>query len=121
MKYEIDGFGLALESNLNAVFVASRQNACIVIFHSACFANKFHHEAGTYSAFDSRSRGLDGLCKPEGQAVLSGFVSLQDLCSFVRNLCMSLCGNITLRQVQYEMCSFQISFGKKSEKEMWFI
>lgn len=40
MKYEIDGLGLQLESNLNAVFVASRQNACIVIFHSASFANK---------------------------------------------------------------------------------
>lgn len=25
-----------------------------------------------------------GLCKPEGQAMLSGFISLQDLCSFLK-------------------------------------
>lgn len=114
----IDGLGLPLESSLNAVFVASRQNACIVIFHSASIAIKFHHESGTYFVFDSHSRGLDGLCKPDGQAVLSGFVSLQDLCSFLRNLCLSLCGNQTLQQVQYEMCSFQISFGKKRKRNV---
>lgn len=78
---------------------------------------KFDHETGTYFTFDSHSKGLDGLCKPKGQAVLSGFVSLQDLCSFLRNHCMSLCGRMTLQQVQYEMCSFQISFGKKAEKK----
>lgn len=58
----IDGLGLPLESSLNAVFVASRQNACIVIFHSASIAIKFHHESGTYFVFDSHSIGLDGLC-----------------------------------------------------------
>lgn len=51
-------------------------------FHSASFAIKFHHESGAYFVFDSHSKGLDGLCKPEGQAVLSGFVSLQEMCSF---------------------------------------
>lgn len=53
----IDGSGLPLESILNADFVASRKNACIVIFHSAVIAIKFHHESFTCSVFNSHSRG----------------------------------------------------------------
>lgn len=114
----IDGLGMPLESGLNAVFSISRQkNACIVIVHSAAIAIKYHQDTATYFVFDSHSRGVDGLYKPEGQAVLSGFVTLQDPCSFLRSL--FFCHYVELKI--YKKCSmkfvlFKSVLGKSRKK-----
>lgn len=117
IKGGIDGLGIPLESSINTVFAMSRcKNACIIIFHSAAVAIKYHSQSGRYFVFDSHSRGEDGLCTPDGTAIVSVFQSLQNLCSFLRHLCLSLCATLPLDQVQYELCSFQISCSKKRKR-----
>ena len=113
----IDGLGVPLESSINTVFaIPGCKNACIIIFHSAAIAIKYDTHSDRYSVFDPHSRGENGLCTPNGKAIVSVLNSLQNLCSFLRNLCISLCGTFPLHQVQYELCSFQISYSKKGKR-----
>lgn len=59
--------------------------------------------------FDSHGRGMDGLCLPNGIAILSVFYSLEDICVFLRKLCVSLSATIPLEAVRYELCLFDIN------------
>lgn len=66
--------------------------------------------------FDSHGRGMDGLCLPNGTAVLSVFYSLEDICVFLRKLCVSLSATIPLEAVQCELCLFDINYGKRRKR-----
>lgn len=66
--------------------------------------------------FDSHGRGMDGLSLPNGTAVLSVFYSLEDICVFLRKLCVSLSATIPLEAVQYELCLFDINYGKRRKR-----
>lgn len=46
---------------------------------------------------------MDGLCLPNGIAILSVFYSSEDICVFLRKLCVSLSATIPLEAVQYEV------------------
>lgn len=62
-----------------------------------------------------------GLCKPEGQAMLSGFISLQDLCSFLKKT--FVCHYVKIKL--FSKCSMKCAHFKlvleKSGNEMWLI
>lgn len=59
---------------------------------------------------------MNGLCDPNGSGVLSTLASFQDLCSFLRKLCISLSPTSTLQEVQYEICRVKIGVSKKRKK-----
>lgn len=116
-KGGLDGLGLSLESSLNSVSSMVRQEVPLLLtFHSAAIAIKFYKRTGAYYVFDSHSRGSDGLCCPDGKAVITVFYSLDNICLFLRNLCVSLSRTIPLEKTQYELCLFQISNSKKRKR-----
>lgn len=116
-KGGLDGLGLSLESSLNSVSSMVRQEVPLLLtFHSAAIAIKFYKRTGAYYVFDSHSRGSDGLCCPDGKAVITVFYSLDNICLFLRNLCVSFSRTIPLEKTQYELCLFQISNSKKRKR-----
>lgn len=88
----------------------------IMIFHSSAVAISYDAQNDTYSVFDSHSRGLDGLCEPNGLATLCILSSFQELCSFLRRLCVSLCSSKRLVEIQHEVCRIEIEKSKKRTK-----
>lgn len=113
----IDGVGLSLESSLNLVSSLARQEVSLLLtFHSAAIAIKYYKTTGAFYVFDSHSRGMDGICLPNGTAVLSVFYSLEDICVFLGKLCVPLSATIPLEAVQYELCLFDINYGKRRKR-----
>lgn len=99
-KGGLDGLGFPLESSLNSVSSMIRQEVPLLLtFHSAAIAIKFYNRTGAYYVFDSHSRGSDKLCCPDGTAVVTAFHSLENICLFLRNLCVSLNRTIPLEKV----------------------
>lgn len=99
--YYVNDFLMSLEFAFNLVFYTgqSKFGAILIFCDSALSVIRIQNE---FYVFDPHSRCRDGLLSSEGACHVSKFTTLVDLCSFLRDLAVSLSKKkIRRNSVQY--------------------